>query len=122
MYFNMRDSSGLAESSYDLPNNIHVCSGPDSSLGSQHSISLAESVFQKILPEEEFCPPAPNPEDILYDGDTPSEGFTQGGEETGEEGEGGEGEGGEGKAEGEEGEGDVQTGESVTEQSPSTEE
>lgn len=29
----------------------------------------AESIFSKILPEEDFCPPAPNPEDIIYDGD-----------------------------------------------------
>lgn len=37
------------------------------------SFSLqAESIFQKILPEEDFCPPAPNPEDILYDGENTS--------------------------------------------------
>lgn len=29
-------------------------------------------IFQKILPEEDFCPPAPNPEDIIYDGDNTS--------------------------------------------------
>lgn len=29
----------------------------------------AESIFSKILPDEDFCPPAPNPEDIIYDGD-----------------------------------------------------
>lgn len=29
----------------------------------------AESIFSKILPDEDFCPPAPNPEDILYEGD-----------------------------------------------------
>lgn len=29
----------------------------------------AESVFHQLLPDEEFCPPAPNPEDIIYDGD-----------------------------------------------------
>lgn len=29
----------------------------------------AESIFGKILPDEDFCPPAPNPEDIIYDGD-----------------------------------------------------
>lgn len=33
--------------------------------------SKAEVIFQKILPEEEFCPPAPNPEDIIYDGENP---------------------------------------------------
>lgn len=39
----------------------------------------AESIFQKILPEEDFCPPAPNPEDIIYDGDNTSS--AMGGEE-----------------------------------------
>lgn len=31
----------------------------------------AESVFHQLLPDEEFCPPAPNPEDIIYDGEGP---------------------------------------------------
>ncbi|XP_056587662.1 rab proteins geranylgeranyltransferase component A 1 [Triplophysa dalaica] len=71
MYFNMRDTSDLDDSSYSLPSNVHVCTGPDSSLGSDYSIKLAESVFHQILPDEEFCPPAPNPEDIIYDGEGP---------------------------------------------------
>lgn len=53
----------------------------------------AESIFLKILPEEEFCPPAPNPEDIIYDGENTSP--TSIGEEEEEEGltaAGGEGE------------------------------
>ncbi|KAB5549080.1 hypothetical protein PHYPO_G00063150 [Pangasianodon hypophthalmus] len=69
MYFNMRDTSGLDRSSYSLPSNVHVCTGPDDSLGSDYSIKLAELVFHQLLPDEEFCPPAPNPEDIIYDGD-----------------------------------------------------
>ncbi|XP_036380374.1 rab proteins geranylgeranyltransferase component A 1 isoform X2 [Megalops cyprinoides] len=71
LYFNMRDSSGVASSSYRLPSNVHVCSGPEPALGSDHAVHLAESVFQQILPDEEFCPPAPNPEDIIYDGEGP---------------------------------------------------
>ncbi|XP_046723538.1 rab proteins geranylgeranyltransferase component A 1 isoform X3 [Silurus meridionalis] len=69
MYFNMRDTSGLDSSSYNLPSNVHVCSGPDDSLDSDFSINLAESVFHQLVPDEEFCPPAPNPEDIIYDCD-----------------------------------------------------
>ncbi|XP_056118222.1 rab proteins geranylgeranyltransferase component A 1 [Rhinichthys klamathensis goyatoka] len=71
MYFNMRDTSAQDSSSYSLPSNVHVCTGPDSSLGSDYSIKLAESVFHDLLPDEDFCPPAPNPEDIIYDGDGP---------------------------------------------------
>lgn len=40
MYFNMRDTSDLDDSSYSLPSNVHVCTGPDSSLGSDYSIKL----------------------------------------------------------------------------------
>ncbi|XP_060791781.1 rab proteins geranylgeranyltransferase component A 1 isoform X2 [Neoarius graeffei] len=69
MYFNMRDTSGLDNSSYNLPSNVHVCTGPDDSLGNDYSIHLAELVFHQLLPHEEFCPPAPNPEDIMYDVD-----------------------------------------------------
>lgn len=71
MYFNMKDTSTLDNSSYSLPSNVHVCTGPDSGLGSDYSIKLAESVFHQILPDEDFCPPAPNPEDIIYDGEGP---------------------------------------------------
>ncbi|RXM92984.1 Rab proteins geranylgeranyltransferase component A 2 [Acipenser ruthenus] len=69
LYFNMRDSSIAERSSYNLPSNVYVCSGPDSTLGSDHSIKQAESIFGQLFPDEEFCPPAPNPEDIIYDGD-----------------------------------------------------
>ncbi|KAK7130748.1 hypothetical protein R3I94_016031 [Phoxinus phoxinus] len=71
MYFNMRDTSAQDSSGYSLPSNVHVCTGPDSGLGSDYSIKLAESVFHHLLPDEDFCPPAPNPEDIIYDGDGP---------------------------------------------------
>uniref|UniRef100_A0A8K9X9A8 Rab proteins geranylgeranyltransferase component A n=1 Tax=Oncorhynchus mykiss TaxID=8022 RepID=A0A8K9X9A8_ONCMY len=71
LYFNMRDTSAVDRSSYDLPSNVHVCASPDTALGSDHSIKLAEAVFRQLLPDEEFCPPAPNPEDIIYDGDGP---------------------------------------------------
>ncbi|KAI4884396.1 hypothetical protein NFI96_011240 [Prochilodus magdalenae] len=69
MYFNMQDTSNLDSSCYSLPSNVYVCTGPDASLGNDYSIKLAESVFHQILPDEDFCPPAPNPEDIIYDGD-----------------------------------------------------
>ncbi|XP_039532591.1 rab proteins geranylgeranyltransferase component A 2-like [Pimephales promelas] len=71
MYFNMRDTSAQDSGGYILPSNVHVCTGPDSSLGSDYSIKLAESVFHHLLPDEDFCPPAPNPEDIIYEGDGP---------------------------------------------------
>uniref|UniRef100_A0A673BVT5 Rab proteins geranylgeranyltransferase component A n=1 Tax=Sphaeramia orbicularis TaxID=375764 RepID=A0A673BVT5_9TELE len=69
LYFNMVDGSGLEVEGHDLPSNMYLCSGPDGALGHDHTIKQAELIFQKILPEEDFCPPAPNPEDIIYDGE-----------------------------------------------------
>lgn len=70
LYFNMRDSSGVSRSSYrGLPSNVYVCSGPDSELGNEHAVKLAETLFQQIFPGEDFCPPPPNPEDIIFDAD-----------------------------------------------------
>ncbi|XP_009069406.1 PREDICTED: rab proteins geranylgeranyltransferase component A 2-like, partial [Acanthisitta chloris] len=70
VYFNMRDSSGVERSSYDgLPSNVYVCSGPDSALGNDCAVKQAEAIFREMFPTEEFCPPPPNPEDIIYDED-----------------------------------------------------
>ncbi|XP_067465170.1 rab proteins geranylgeranyltransferase component A 1 isoform X1 [Thunnus thynnus] len=72
LYFNMADGSSVEVEGHDLPSNVYVCSGPDGGLGHEHAVRQAEFIFQKILPEEEFCPPAPNPEDIIYDGENTS--------------------------------------------------
>lgn len=51
MYFNMRDTSGLDNSSYNLPSNVHVCTGPDDSLGSDYSINLVslQGVIKQLV-------------------------------------------------------------------------
>ncbi|NWR29234.1 RAE2 geranylgeranyltransferase, partial [Tachuris rubrigastra] len=70
VYFNMRDSSGVEKNSYSgLPPNVYVCSGPDSALGNDCAVKQAETIFKEMFPTEEFCPPPPNPEDIIYDED-----------------------------------------------------
>ncbi|XP_077142597.1 rab proteins geranylgeranyltransferase component A 1 [Ranitomeya variabilis] len=70
LYFNMRDSSVIERQSYTgLPSNVYVCSGPDTSFGYDVSVQQAENIFRQMFPTEEFCPPAPNPEDIIYDGE-----------------------------------------------------
>ncbi|KAM4695765.1 rab proteins geranylgeranyltransferase component A 1 isoform 2-T2 [Rhinophrynus dorsalis] len=67
LYFNMRDSSGVDRQSYfGLPSNVYVCSGPDACFGNDHAVQQAENIFHQMYPTEEFCPPAPNPEDIIY--------------------------------------------------------
>ncbi|XP_056253408.1 rab proteins geranylgeranyltransferase component A 1 [Seriola aureovittata] len=90
LYFNMADGSEVEVEGHDLPSNIYLCSGPDGGLGHDHAIRQAELIFQKILPEDDFCPPAPNPEDIIYDGEntSPSAGEEErGGTEERQEGE-----------------------------------
>ncbi|XP_069841806.1 rab proteins geranylgeranyltransferase component A 2-like isoform X2 [Dendropsophus ebraccatus] len=68
LYFNMRDSSGIDRQVYTgLPSNVYVCSGPDTCFGYDGAIQQAENIFRQMFPTEEFCPPAPNPEDIIYD-------------------------------------------------------
>ncbi|XP_077024571.1 rab proteins geranylgeranyltransferase component A 2 [Tamandua tetradactyla] len=70
LYYNMRDSSEIGRSSYNgLPSNVYICSGPDCGLGNEHAVKQAETLFREIFPDEEFCPPPPNPEDIIFDGD-----------------------------------------------------
>uniref|UniRef100_A0A3Q1CKF5 Rab proteins geranylgeranyltransferase component A n=1 Tax=Amphiprion ocellaris TaxID=80972 RepID=A0A3Q1CKF5_AMPOC len=85
LYFNMADGWGVEPEGHDLPSNVFLCSGPDAALGHDHAVRQAESIFQKILPEEDFCPPAPNPEDIIYDGDNSSSSTAGGLEEPEEE-------------------------------------
>ncbi|XP_010590997.1 rab proteins geranylgeranyltransferase component A 1 isoform X1 [Loxodonta africana] len=71
LYFNMRDSSDISRNSYnDLSSNIYICSGPDCGLGNDNAVKQAEALFQQICPNEDFCPPPPNPEDIVLDGDS----------------------------------------------------
>uniref|UniRef100_A0A287CU85 Rab proteins geranylgeranyltransferase component A n=1 Tax=Ictidomys tridecemlineatus TaxID=43179 RepID=A0A287CU85_ICTTR len=71
LYFNMRDSSDINRNCYnDLPSNVYVCSGPDGGLGNDNAVKQAEIIFQSICPNEDFCPPPPNPEDIVLDGDS----------------------------------------------------
>ncbi|XP_041501142.1 rab proteins geranylgeranyltransferase component A 1-like isoform X1 [Microtus oregoni] len=71
LYFNMRDSSDISRDCYnDLPSNVYVCSGPDCDLGNDNAVKQAETLFQQICPNEDFCPAPPNPEDIVFDGDS----------------------------------------------------
>uniref|UniRef100_A0A3B5MIJ8 Rab proteins geranylgeranyltransferase component A n=1 Tax=Xiphophorus couchianus TaxID=32473 RepID=A0A3B5MIJ8_9TELE len=78
LYFNMADGMASQVEGQPLPSNVHICHGPDSALGHEDAVQQAASIFQRILPEEEFCPPAPNPEDIVYDGDNSSTGEDRG--------------------------------------------
>ncbi|XP_054422619.1 rab proteins geranylgeranyltransferase component A 1 [Pteronotus mesoamericanus] len=78
LYFNMRDSSDVSRNAYsDLPSNVHVCSGPDCGLGNDNAVQQAQALFQQMCSNEEFCPPPPNPEDIILDGDSLQSGASE---------------------------------------------
>ena len=54
LYFNMADGSALQAEGHDLPSNVHVCSGPDGSLGHEHAIRQVRC--------HRACPPCVGPQ------------------------------------------------------------
>ncbi|WAR12213.1 RAE1-like protein [Mya arenaria] len=65
LFFSQFDQSVIQDSDH-LPSNVVLMSGPGSELDIDQCVGEARAVFQKILPDEEFLPKAPNPEDIIY--------------------------------------------------------
>ncbi|XP_019728183.1 rab proteins geranylgeranyltransferase component A 2-like [Hippocampus comes] len=58
----MTRGAGVEPDGDRLPSNVYVCSGPDAELGHERAIKQAEAIFRKIVPDQDFCPPAPNPD------------------------------------------------------------
>jgi len=55
------------ETSTSKPSNVHVCRGPDGQLGFDEALSQARGLFERVLPEDEFLPRAPDPDEIIFD-------------------------------------------------------
>ncbi|XP_034245153.1 rab proteins geranylgeranyltransferase component A 1 [Thrips palmi] len=70
MYFNCLETSKNSYSP-NAPENVHLCSGPDLELDFEFSVQQAERLFKKMYPDLEFLPRAPDPEEIVIEGDTP---------------------------------------------------
>ncbi|CAL1572516.1 unnamed protein product [Knipowitschia caucasica] len=68
LYFNMAGSPDVKGP--ELPINLHLCPAPDPALGHDITVTKAEEIFHHIVPGEDFCPPAPNPEDIIYEAES----------------------------------------------------
>lgn len=49
--------------------NIHIACGPFFELDYDESIRRAKSMFNEIYPNDEFLPRAPDPEEIIIEGD-----------------------------------------------------
>ncbi|XP_012273654.1 rab proteins geranylgeranyltransferase component A 1 [Orussus abietinus] len=67
LYLNLPASDIKLSSS--APNNIHLCSGPDLDLDFDFAVNQAKSIFKAMYPEEDFLPRAPDPEEIVLEGD-----------------------------------------------------
>ncbi|KAG7187878.1 hypothetical protein KM043_013857 [Ampulex compressa] len=67
LYLNLPASDiKLSESA---PNNIHLCSGPDLELDFDFAVNQAKNIFELMYPHEDFLPRAPDPEEIVLDGE-----------------------------------------------------
>ncbi|KAL4235013.1 hypothetical protein ACF0H5_006651 [Mactra antiquata] len=65
LYFTQEDLS-LVSPSTAIPDNVILMSGPGSDIDIDSTVLEAKEVFKRVLPDEEFLPKAPNPEDIIY--------------------------------------------------------
>ncbi|XP_053402003.1 rab proteins geranylgeranyltransferase component A 2-like isoform X2 [Mercenaria mercenaria] len=65
LYFTQKDMSEV-QASNNIPENVVLMSGPGTEIDIDRPVQEAKEVFKRILPDEEFLPKAPNPEDIIY--------------------------------------------------------
>ena len=70
LYFNCIETSKCYLSP-NVPQNVHLCSGPDLELDFEFAVQQAERLFKKMYPDLEFLPRAPDPEEIVIEGDSP---------------------------------------------------
>ncbi|CAG9834623.1 unnamed protein product [Diabrotica balteata] len=64
MYFSLPDTNN-ADLTEGFPDNVFVCSGPDTDLDYDYSVKKAEEMFRQIYPDLDFLPRAPDPEEIV---------------------------------------------------------
>jgi len=69
LYFNCPETSSC-DLSADVPENVHLCSGPDLDLDFEFAVRQAKEIFNKMYPDCEFLPRAPDPEEIVLDDDS----------------------------------------------------
>lgn len=51
------------------PSNIYLCSGPDLELDFDFAVDQAKEIFKSMYPDDDFLPRAPDPEEIVLEGD-----------------------------------------------------
>ncbi|XP_015113008.1 rab proteins geranylgeranyltransferase component A 1 [Diachasma alloeum] len=67
MYLNLPASD--IKLSDSAPKNVHLCSGPDLDLDFDFAVNQAKEIFKTMYPDEDFLPRAPDPEEIVLEGD-----------------------------------------------------
>lgn len=72
MYFNI-PSCVQCTDSVKIPKNCYVACGPYFELDYDESIRQARNLFKQIYETEEFLPRAPDPEEIIIEGDNPTD-------------------------------------------------
>lgn len=63
VYFNIL--SGV-EFGTDLPSNVSIANGPDSTICFETAVNQARVIFNSHFPDEEFLPRMPDPDEIIY--------------------------------------------------------
>lgn len=69
MYFNIPQCIKCQHSSDTTSENVHIACGPIFELDYDETIRRAKAMFNKIYPDDEFLPRAPDPEEIIIEGD-----------------------------------------------------
>ncbi|XP_075235250.1 rab escort protein [Lycorma delicatula] len=68
LQFNVPETS-VDNLSDDIPDNVHLCSGPDFDIDIDYVVDQAKAIFNKMYPDCEFLPRAPDPEEIVLEDD-----------------------------------------------------
>nr|CAB3230603.1 rab proteins geranylgeranyltransferase component A 2 [Phallusia mammillata] len=63
-YFDMMEDGVTRDA---LPSNLYVARGPGMELGFDKTMGEARELFERICPDDEFLPRAPDPEEIVFD-------------------------------------------------------
>lgn len=69
MYFNIPQCMKCQHSTDKNSANVHIACGPFFELDYDESIQQAKTTFNEIYPNDEFLPRAPDPEEIIIEGD-----------------------------------------------------
>lgn len=76
MYFNIPRCMKCQHSTAKPSANVHIACSPFFELDYDESIRQAKSMFTEIYPDDEFLPRAPDPEEIIIEGDAAPTTFT----------------------------------------------